>query len=188
MTSTQNWYKDWWKLERFDGDLKKEEISNVDKNDRIPREAKNVNVEDIDRISEESEKSNATNLSDLKHMLLQELRKNGGDVTTPAFEHTLTKLSTLCKTTQNTPNHSGFWATLSKPNFRETLGRHPKTGEYQYTLGRMSFDMFPRGDLICSVRGSFNIVTEIEDDFGREGLIVPKCLSEEDLEGIMTYK
>ena len=205
MASTQNWYKDWWKLERFDHDSSKQivKLPNMDKNshDSIPEGENMTNIQrESDRIpmeegmeelnDDDAPDSDTNTTSDSKHMLLQELRRNGGDVTTPSFHLYLSKLSKAYKYKPNTttnPN-SGFWATLSKPNFKESLGRHPESGEYRYTLGRMSFDMFPRGDLICSVRGSFNIVTKIEDDLDKEGLIVPKCLKKEDLEGIMTYK
>ena len=81
----------------------------------------------------------------------------------------------------------GIWATLSKPNFKECLGRHPTTGEYMYTLGRMSFDMFPRGDLTCCIGGTFNMVEDVQDELDTEGLILPKSLKQEDLHGIMTY-
>jgi len=129
------------------------------------------------------------NISDLKYVLLQELRANGGDATTPAFVDCLSMLSEAYKKYPSTQIHTstGTWATLSKPNFKECLGRHPSSGEYMYTLGRMSFDMFPRGDLKCSLRGSFNIVGSVENSLDNEGLILPSSLKLEDLQGIKTY-
>lgn len=51
----------------------------------------------------------------------------------------------------------GVWLTLSKPNYPECLGTN-EAGEFMYTLGRMSFDMFRPTSLKCSIQGVFNPV------------------------------
>jgi hypothetical protein len=51
----------------------------------------------------------------------------------------------------------GIWLTVSKPNYSECLGQN-SDGEYMYTLGRMSFDMFRPTSLRCSIQGLFNPV------------------------------
>jgi hypothetical protein len=51
----------------------------------------------------------------------------------------------------------GVWLTVSKPNYSECLGQNSE-GEYMYTLGRMSFDMFRPTSLLCSIQGLFNPV------------------------------
>lgn len=95
----------------------------------------------------------------LKRQVLQSLRSSGGDVTDSVFLKYLSMLQdlyssmTAAKTLDNLlpeekkdeeegmlPSESsgaGVWVTLNKPHFQECLGRHPVTGEYMYTLGRM---------------------------------------------------
>lgn len=201
LTKTKNWYHDWWKLERFDHSNSSDSSESVSSKEcHILTTV--IEEESVDDDEEESNDnipntsiSNNNIISKLKYKLLHELRRNGGDVTSSIFLYNLSMLSDAYKRGQSLgeiPNNDynpnrGLWATLSKPNFKECLGRHPTTGEYMYTLGRMSFDMFPKGDLICSVRGTFNIVEDVQDGLDTEGLIVPKSLKQEDLQGIMTY-
>jgi hypothetical protein len=51
-------------------------------------------------------------------------------------------------------------------------------GDPMYTLARMSFDMFTPGDLVCSLQGVFNEVTEVSD-LARSDLVIPKSLVDE---------
>jgi hypothetical protein len=103
-----------------------------------------------------------------KAALVKELAVSGGDVTTPSFRSAVEELTNLydpshfdarVKTKRdNLANHlGGVWMMLSMPNFPGVLGRNSE-GEYLYTLGHMSFDMFPPKDLVCSIQGSFNPV------------------------------
>jgi len=111
-----------------------------------------------------------------KMTLTEDLKRSGGDVTTPAFLSCLQVLK-ACYAAKgwdarwssssaeeasglalSSPFYlDGSWSTLSKPTYSDCLGRNEK-GEYLYTLGRMSFDMFRPTQLKCSVQGSYNIV------------------------------
>jgi len=71
----------------------------------------------------------------------------------------------------------GNWVNMSRPNYVECLG-HNADDEFLYTLGRMSFDMFQPGNLLCSVQSTHNTIKIIGE---REELpaFVPKSLREE---------
>lgn len=80
----------------------------------------------------------------------------------------------------------GIWLTVSKPNYSECLGQN-SDGEYMYTLGRMSFDMFRPASLRCSIQGLFNpvFVTDHTPD------IIPRNLIKDVQESkstLRTYK
>ncbi|KAL7480889.1 hypothetical protein ACHAW6_006551 [Cyclotella cf. meneghiniana] len=71
----------------------------------------------------------------------------------------------------------GSWVNMSRPNYVECLGKN-REGDFMYTLGRMSFDMFQPGDLICSVQSTHNNIRIVGE---QEELpsFVPKSLREE---------
>lgn len=71
----------------------------------------------------------------------------------------------------------GFWLNMSRPNYVECLGQNAEN-DFMYTLGRMSFDMFQPGNLICSVQSTHNTIKLIGE---REELpaCVPNSLKEE---------
>lgn len=71
----------------------------------------------------------------------------------------------------------GNWVNMSRPNYVECLGTN-SDDEFLYTLGRMSFDMFQPGHLICSVQSTHNTIKLVGE---REELpaFVPKSLREE---------
>ncbi len=80
----------------------------------------------------------------------------------------------------------GIWLTVSKPNYSECLGQN-SDGEYMYTLGRMSFDMFRPTSLRCSIQGLFNpvFITDHTPD------IIPRNLIkdvQENKSTLRTYK
>lgn len=62
------------------------------------------------------------------------------------------------------PSVEGMWISLQKPRFQDCLGVNDG-GEFEYTLGRMSFGMFQPRDLVCSIQGAFNPVHVVD---GRE--------------------
>ncbi len=111
-----------------------------------------------------------------KMTLTEDLKRSGGDITTPTFLSCLQALKacyaakgwdarwrnssgdeSLGLASSSPFSLDGSWLTLSKPTYSDCLGRNEK-GEYLYTLGRMSFDMFRPTQLKCSVQGSYNIV------------------------------
>lgn len=157
-------------------------------------------------LSEEHHLIPDDDVESLKRQVLKSLHNSGGDVTDVEFLKYLSMLSELYSymaADKNNLDHlteekkdeeegllssefgAGVWVTLNKPNFQECLGRNPDTGEYMYTLGRMSFDMF-RKDLKCSVKGIYNIIEDVpQDDLNIEhfGLTKEDCIDQ----GIMTY-
>jgi len=207
LTHSRNWHRDWWRQERF----KVPDITPTNnKKRRIDDES---GAGDSKRKCDESQSRGAQNtsedgdsaaisslhlipeddISSLKNKVLQELKLNGHDVKEPSFLQYLSMLSELYTTSSASKNcqdknaAAGAWVTLNKPHFQECLGRHPETGEYMYTLGRMCFDMFPRGDLKCCIKGTFNIIGDAQEEIENEGLTLPKNLQKEDLSGVMTY-
>ena len=76
----------------------------------------------------------------------------------------------------------GNWVNMSRPNYVECLGRNSED-DLMYTLGRMSFDMFQPGGLVCSVQSTHNTIKIIGE---REELpsYVPTSLREE----VTTYE
>jgi hypothetical protein len=71
----------------------------------------------------------------------------------------------------------GNWVNMSRPNYVECLGQNGED-DFMYTLGRMSFDMFQPGGLVCSVQSTHNTIKIIGE---REELpsYVPTSLREE---------
>ena len=136
-------------------------------------------------------KRTATHVENAKKSLLHALAISGGDVTSEAFLFALGQLRTLYNMTgwdardplgilkrESSKHMEGTWLTLSRPHFQECLGKN-STGDYMYTLGRMSFDMFYPADLVCSIQGIFNHVETVNLK-DRESLkSVPRALRDE---------
>ena len=109
----------------------------------------------------------------LKERLIDRLQKTGGDTTTDDFQRCLEQLKYVyahrktdnASTTTNQSPASvyidGTWLTLSKPTFSECQGRN-ENGEYMYTLGRMTFDMFRPNKLKCSIRAVMNNISVMD--------------------------
>lgn len=112
-----------------------------------------------------------------KRLLLQELARSGGDVTLSSVVKALEDLIQLAdpidvrkpssssavnahSNATKQPSVEGMWIEISKPKFHGCLGMNAK-GDFEYSLGRMSFDMFSPTSLLCSIQGSFNPVHEV---------------------------
>jgi hypothetical protein len=103
-----------------------------------------------------------------KRIMISNLQESGGDIDTPVFLQCLDVLHlsyaskgwdarwTSC---QQPVILDGNWLTLSKPTFSECIGRNQR-GEYQYTLGRMAFDMFRPTHLKCFITGTYNWIQQ----------------------------
>ena len=113
--------------------------------------------------------------------LIGDLKASGGNVDTIEFLDCLEFLSVYYKSkswdgrgiSKGDPfSLQGSWLTLSKPNFSDCKGCNEK-GEFLYSLGRLSFDMFKPTNLICSVQASFNYIHPINPQNTRP-LYVPK--------------
>jgi hypothetical protein len=138
----------------------------------------------------------AKTLDDAKVALLLALTVSSGDVTSKSFLSALEQLRSLYQKTgwdaryynrENANSSSkyieGNWLTLSRPNYAECLGTNANN-EFMYTLGRMSFDMFSPGNLVCSIGGVFNSIDVVDINQGLSSLkSIPKGLKSEVLKG-----
>jgi len=137
-----------------------------------------------------------------KSEILWALQHSGGDTLDPRFQDALQGLSRMYKNNNSSSNNidkerggaclfDGQWDTISRPTFKECIGVN-ENGDFEYTLGRMSFDMFRPSNLICSVQ---RIVSKSErmkmngDNYPAE---VPSKLKEEidemkQKKGLRTY-
>eukprot|EP00985_Skeletonema_marinoi_P035331 scaffold46293_cov161-Skeletonema_marinoi.AAC.1 len=77
-------------------------------------------------------------------------------------------------------NLDGQWFTLTKPTYSDCLGFNDD-GDPLYRLGRMSFEMFFPGDLICAIQAVFNPIMKVvpPSSKGPSSISVPKTLQEE---------
>jgi hypothetical protein len=141
-------------------------------------------------------------LRDIKISLFRDLAASSGDVASPGVNSALAKLEELYdpslfdarkmprrpgsssgrSSKQSRPCLEGMWIELSRPRYRECLGRKPN-GDFMYTLGRMSFHMFRPTGLICSVQGSFNPVHVIDGQDVEAISRVPRSLDAEVRQG-----
>ena len=108
----------------------------------------------------------------VKKDLIEELHKNCGETTgSVKFDSCLQILQTffeqhgqdvrwLCGKKPDAMD--GSWLTLSKPTYSDCQGRN-SSGEYLYSLGRMSFDMFRPAQFRCSIQGIFNQISPLSD-------------------------
>jgi len=94
-----------------------------------------------------------------KHEALKALKNSQGDTTSPRFQSALNALAAIyqgngfsLQSHQSQVQFEGNWVNVSRPNFPNCLGNHPKSGHFLYTLGRMSFDMFRPLNLRCSIQ------------------------------------
>lgn len=131
----------------------------------------------------------AKTIDDAKGALIIALTVSSGDVTSKSFLSALEQLRSIYRNTgwdardynrQNANLTSkyieGNWLSLSRPNYTECLGTNANN-EFMYTLGRMSFDMFTPGNLVCSIGAVFNSIDVIDIHKGYSSLkSVPKSL------------
>ena len=122
----------------------------------------------------------------VRSTLIDSLISSHGDVNDPVFTKTLCLLKSFylssgydaCSESNAFPNlFDGSWVNVSRPSYQECLGTN-KEGDFMYTLGRMSFDMFQPGSLSCSIQSTHSTIKRI----GRESQIpslVPRSLLDE---------
>lgn len=82
--------------------------------------------------------------------------------------------------TSSEENLHGQWFTLTKPTYSDCLGFNDD-GDPLYRLGRMSFEMFFPGDLVCAIQAVFNPIMNVAQTSskGQSSFSVPKTLQEE---------
>jgi hypothetical protein len=123
-----------------------------------------------------------TKLSIAREGLLNALASSDGDADDEDFQKCLSILEysnvlPQQQQQQHSSSNKGMWLSLTKPTFFGCLGTNEE-GDPLYTLARMSFDMFTPGDLVCSLQGVFNEVTDVSD-LARSDLVIPKSLVDE---------
>lgn len=86
----------------------------------------------------------------------------------------------ICNENISNDNLDGQWFTLTKPTYTGCLGFNDD-GDPLYRLGRMSFEMFFPGDLICAIQAVFNPIMNVAppSSKGPSSISVPKTLEEE---------
>lgn len=125
-------------------------------------------------------------IDNAKLEVIRSLAISGGDVTNKTFLFALEQLRALYLMTElanlnltdtsKSKGQDGNWLLLSRPNYAECLGTN-SAGEYMYTLGRMSFDMFTPGSLVCSISGVFNSIEVVKDKSSLRS--IPKKLKDD---------
>lgn len=127
----------------------------------------------------------------VKELLIQHLRLTGGDVQTPEFLNYQNLLERFFLRNRlrriDVNSMEGNWLTISKPTFTECRGKNKK-GEYKYSLGRISFDMFKPTGLNCSFQASFNQIREIDPNDPGRPLYIPHKLMQEIQNGDCTLR
>ena len=130
----------------------------------------------------------------VKELMIEDLRLSGGNVKTTEFLKYQNILGTffiqnrLRKIELNLME--GNWLTISKPTFTECRGKN-ENGDYKYSLGRISFDMFKPTGLNCSFQASFNHIQEIDPTDPGRPLYIPRNLMQEIQKGdcrLKTYE
>ena len=97
---------------------------------------------------------------DLKIALID----NNGSAISPKIQELIEKLYALNPTTlcASSPLLIGTFITLTAPNFPDNLGIDSH-GNFQYTLGRLTFNMLNPNNLVCSIRNIFQPVRKMSD-------------------------
>jgi hypothetical protein len=144
--------------------------------------------------------STPNQVKDVKMKLISDLRASEGSTETTEVLGCLEFLEAYYRSKSwdgRGSNHAsapftldGRWLTLSKPTYNESKGRSEK-GEYLYSMGRMSFDMFKPTSLLCSIQAVFNEVRPIDPKKPDRPLQVPRGLMKEVQKGeahLRTYE
>ena len=126
-------------------------------------------------------------LDEIKMRLISDLRASGGSTATSTFLSCIDFLASYYRSKSwdgrglgsSAPfKLEGQWLTLSKPTYNDLRGRTDK-GEYLYSLGRLSFDMFRPTNLVCSLQATFNSVRPMNPLKPDRPLHVPRRLLKE---------
>lgn len=110
-----------------------------------------------------------------------------GDVKDPRFLKSLEVLSSIYASSLlnvSSPEHviekflNGSWVSLSRPAYGGCLGENSR-GDYMYTLGKMSFNMFKPANLKCSIQHTLNKVSSANNVNGVAPTAIPWSLRRE---------
>jgi hypothetical protein len=106
-----------------------------------------------------------TMIRNAKAGAIASLRRTRGDTTQSeflSFVGTLESWYSASGRDESPLARDGTWLTLSKPTYSECRGKN-NNGEYRYSLGRLSFDMFRPTGLVCSIQASLNVIQPVEN-------------------------
>ena len=113
----------------------------------------------------------------LKEQLIENLKESMGDTSSESVQTTMSEL--LCASKRSSSNArnlattmltEGTWLQMTRPSFSECKGQN-SNGEYLYSLGRLSFDMFRPTGLVCSIQGVYNVVSPRVPDSRRPSAV-----------------
>jgi len=102
-----------------------------------------------------------------KRDFLDLLREHGGEPKDPCVEDAILELS-KCNPIERYIDAEleralqGKWTSVSRPDFPDGKGKN-SAGDYQFTLGRMSFGAFYPKSLLCSIQGIDNTIEKLEN-------------------------
>mmetsp|Transcript_20718 Transcript_20718/g.63020 ORF Transcript_20718/g.63020 Transcript_20718/m.63020 type:complete len:301 (-) Transcript_20718:49-951(-) len=111
----------------------------------------------------------AAAVDDAKAEFRKVLAASGNEPKAEEVVAAIEKLSPLSPTagaSAASPLNLGTFNTLSKPDFPESLGRDEETGNYMFTMGRLSFNVFRPLDLPCEIEAINNILRPAGADDG----------------------
>jgi hypothetical protein len=155
--------------------------------------------------------STRNQVEDAKRKLISHLRASGGSTETTESQGYLEFLEAYYRSkswdgrgSKHAAKHAqlsapftldGQWLTLSKPTYSNPIPnpnpRPSEQGDYLYSMGRMSFDMFKPTNLLCSIQAVFNDVRPIDPKKPPRPLHVPRGLMKEVQKGeaqLRTYE
>lgn len=103
-------------------------------------------------------------IENAKQHLKIALIDNNGSTSSPEVQKLIEKLHTLNPTTlcASSPLLIGTFITLTAPNFPNNLGVDSH-GNFQYTLGRLTFNMLNPNNLMCSITDIYQPVRKMSD-------------------------
>ena len=158
---------------------------NNEEDETTLKHIEHVSIPEISTVS-------TTDVQTVKRRLIHELKVSGGSVETPEFAKCLEFLEVYYQSKNldgriSSSSYGGTWLTLSKPTYNECKGRNEK-GEYLYSLGRMSFDMYKPTNLVCSIQAVFNSVRPVDPKNPDRPLHVPRRLMKEIQRGQVTLQ
>ena len=123
-----------------------------------------------------------------KQNLKRELLDNNGSTASPKVLESIEKLHKLNPTTHCASSSFlvGTFITLTAPNFPANVGID-SNGNFQYTLGRLTFDLLHPNNLVCSIQNIYQPVRKMSDSPFQMSYAVNISLLSSDADGSELY-
>lgn len=140
--------------------------------------------------------SQSMRVIDAKREVVHIMEETGGDTSSRRFLELVDLLSShytavgwdvRWRQGQKETLLDGKWRTLSKPTFNECLGRS-ESGKYQYTLGRIAFDMLRPTNIVCTIEDMYNTIQPLGLVDAQPPLFFPRSLKKEAQEEVRQSK